>query len=164
MSATLWMSYSSWVRKNLRLDSKIQNNHNVHFQDTVNQQFIILCNMQKTARSIDGDTASVVLLEKQQNVFQREPCVLWWRNMEEADPRYSMFRYLKMQLDIYKFRTKGVSLPMAFPRYHCSPVVGLRIEQGSPAAHLSVPPGIFQLEHWMRKTEMANAAQQQDLC
>lgn len=55
--------------KILGLDSDNNRNQNVSFQDTVNLQFILLCDIQRIARSIDGVTASVVLLEKQQDAL-----------------------------------------------------------------------------------------------
>lgn len=67
---SLSKSYSSWIRKKTpRLDSDNHNNQNNSFQDIVNLQFILLCNAERIAGSIDGITTSVMLLEKQQNML-----------------------------------------------------------------------------------------------
>lgn len=56
-------------KKTPRLDSDNRNNQNNSFQDIVNLQFILLCNAERIAGSIDGITTSVMLLEKQQNML-----------------------------------------------------------------------------------------------
>lgn len=55
-------------------------------------QFVLLCDTQRIARSIDGVTASVVLLEKQQDVVYGE---------EHEGGRSKVLLFRRLKLEVY---------------------------------------------------------------